>query len=374
MSKNKKKISTLKKIIRFSNWLRIASVIVIISLFIAYLTPLIHPKSLWILPFFGLAYPILLLLGILLLVYWLLNRSLKWVITLLIVILLGYVYFIRLFAWGEELQLPKNVQTSIKVLSNNVQIFDLYNPDKQKKFEVRDSIFKYSIEQNADVICFQEFYNKDNPTKFSTTELFIQQYKAIDYHQRFIYKKVGRQHFGVTMFSKLPVIAKGDVIFEIEDESNYNFCIYMDVVKNNDTFRVYNAHLQSFRISQIEEEKEHPTIVRGIVDKLKTAYPKRADQAIRINEHIKNSPYPVIVCGDFNDTPVSFVYNQFSNHLTDAFLECSSGIGSSYVGKLPAGRIDYIFHSPKLVATDFKIQKRAFSDHRAISCIISKIK
>lgn len=364
----------LKKIFRFSNVMRIGSIILIASLLVAYVTPLIHPGNLWILPFFGLAYPVLVFLAFILIIYWILMRSVKWSISLLLIVIIGYSYFFRLFAYGAETELPGNAVTSIKVLSNNVQIFDLYDEDSEKKFATRDSIFSYAIDQGADVVCFQEFYNKDNPTRFQTADLFKEQFPAADYHQRYIYKKVGRQHFGVAMFSRLPVIAKGDVIFESEDESNYNFCIYTDVVKNQDTFRVYNVHLQSFRISKIQDDTVKTEMVKGIIRKLKTAYPKRADQAIRINEHIRNSPYPVIVCGDFNDTPVSFVYNQFHNQLTDAFLSCGSGIGSTYVGKLPAGRIDYIFHSPELASSDFVVQKRPFSDHRAISCTVSKVK
>ncbi len=369
------KVSKLKKIVRFSNIMRVGSVVLIVSLIISYLTPLVHPQHLWILPFFGLAYPVLVFLSFIVILYWAFLRSVKWSITLLLLVVAGYPYFLRLFAYGESVELPKNAITSIKVLSNNVQIFDLYDEDREKKYTTRDSIFNYVVDQQPDVVCFQEFYKKDNPTEFQTTDLFRKEFDGADHHQRYIYKKTGRQHFGVVMFSRLPVIAKGDVIFESEDETNYNFCIYMDVVKNQDTFRVYNAHLQSFRISKIQDEVEGKSeVVKGIVQKLKTAYPKRADQAIRINEHIRNSPYPVIVCGDFNDTPVSFVYNQFQDHLTDAFLSCGSGIGSTYVGKLPAGRIDYVFHSPELISTNFFIQKRAFSDHRAISCVVSKVK
>ena len=112
--------------------------------------------------------------------------------------------------------------------------------------------------------------------------------------------------------------------------------------------------------------------IRLIYRKLQTAYVKRADQARRVVNHIRTSPYPTIVCGDFNDTPMSYTYNQFDRILTDAYRNTSTGIGVTYVGKMPAGRIDYIFHSPELASTNFKIQKEVLSDHRAITCIISK--
>lgn len=365
----------LRKIVRFSNAMRIVSIVTIIALCIAYLTPHVHPNHLWILPFFGLAYPLLVVFALLIVIYWFFFRSYKWALVLLFFIGIGYPYVMNLYAFGKEEINQEKVQTSIRVFSNNVQIFDLYEENKEQKYTTRDSIFSYALSQQPDVVCFQEFYSKDNPTPFQTEQLFYQEFGAVDFHKRFIYKKVGRQHFGVIMYSRLPIIAKGEVIYSSDDETNYNFCIYIDIVKNQDTFRIYNAHLQSFRISKIEEEENSKkSMIKGIISKLRTAYPKRADQAERIVEHIKNSPYPVIVCGDFNDTSVSFVYNQFNSILTDAFLTTGEGIGATYVGKLPAGRIDYIFHSNGLTAENFTIQEHPYSDHRAIACTIHKMK
>jgi endonuclease/exonuclease/phosphatase (EEP) superfamily protein YafD len=102
---------------------------------------------------------------------------------------------------------------------------------------------------------------------------------------------------------------------------------------------------------------------------LRSAFEKRADQARRVVEHLKTSPYPVIVCGDFNDTPMSYTYNQFQLLLLDAFRQSGLGLGSTYVGKLPAGRIDYLFYSAMLSVSHFKIQKQTRSDHRAVSCV-----
>jgi endonuclease/exonuclease/phosphatase family metal-dependent hydrolase len=100
----------------------------------------------------------------------------------------------------------------------------------------------------------------------------------------------------------------------------------------------------------------------------------RAEQALTVMKHISTSPYPVIICGDFNDTPMSYTYSQFNKSLVDAFRNCSSGIGPTYAGRVPAGRIDYIFHSTSLNSIQFKIQSEIHSDHRAISCRIYKQK
>ena len=351
--------------------LKTMTIVSLSALVLSYISPFVHPKSAWILPFFGLCYPITLLFGTIFLLLWAFIRS-RWALIVLAVILLGFNYHLRLFAVGIENEVPENTVTSLKVLSNNVRIFDLYNPNSGAKFAFRDSIYNYAVNSESDVVCFQEYYHKDAPTTFNTTELFKRKFGAVDFHERSIYKPIGYQHFGIILFSKYPIIAKGEVIFDTEETDNVNFSIYADIVKNQDTFRVYNVHLQSVKMGDEAVSDSSSMIIRW-VDKLRIAYPKRADQAMRIAEHLASSPYPVIVCGDFNDTPISFVYNQFTQHLNDAFLNCSAGIGSTYVGKVPAGRIDYIFHSTELISSNFKIQTQHFSDHRAIQCVISKV-
>ena len=365
----------LKKLINstFKGGLGLLTIGIIGALIMCYCIPHIHSKFIWAFPLLGLAYPIILFAAVAITLYWIIKRS--WVAILLVALLLyGYPYSKRLYAFGNK---PVEItdQKTFKVLSNNVQIFDLYNEsDSNQKFINRDSIIAYCQSEEPDVVAFQEYYSKDKPTKFTTTSVFKDELKMPYTHTRFIYKPVGRQHFGVIMFSKHPMISKGDVIFEAEDGRNYNFCIYADIVKGSDTLRVYSVHLQSFRISAIvdDEDTAPKSRLRQLVSKLKLAFPKRADQASRIIDHIQTSPYPVIVCGDFNDTPVSYVYERFHKSLGDAFLACGKGFGSTYIGKLPAGRIDYMFHSKEWTPIQFNIQKNAFSDHRAISCTFTK--
>jgi endonuclease/exonuclease/phosphatase family metal-dependent hydrolase len=184
------------------------------------------------------------------------------------------------------------------------------------------------------------------------------------------------------MLSKYPMISKGEVPLQLEEgEKSDNYCIFADIVKNNDTIRVYNVHLQSIKLKkddyELFDEQGNPiqsqtTAIENTVFKIGSAYPRRADQAKLVVAHAETSPYPVVICGDFNDTPLSYTYNQFNKVFIDAFREASYGIGSTYAGKIPAGRIDFIFHSDNLEAFDFEIQKSVVSDHRAIWCTISQ--
>ena len=85
-------------------------------------------------------------------------------------------------------------------------------------------------------------------------------------------------------------------------------------------------------------------------------------------DHIQKSPYPVIVCGDFNDTPVSYAYRQVRGNLKDAFVESGWGISNTYNGVLPSIRIDYILFDQKIKAVNYNRDKVIFSDHFPVHC------
>lgn len=370
----------LKKILRFSSLIKVMTIICLLGLLLAYLAPFVHPNTFKILPFFGLAYPIILIFTLLFLLIWSLAKS-KWALITLGVLLIGGKLHFRMIAIGSNEDLLPTEERILHVMSYNVRLFDLYNSEAKDRLVKRDSIFNYISAVNPDILCFQEFYHQDKPTNFSTRDTIIQFLGIKDYHERYAHKLRGRQNFGVAIVSKYPMIAKGDVMFSTQGENDFNYCIYVDIIKHQDTFRIYNVHLQSIRLVAEDysvfvdgstKTLENKSTIRLMIDKLRIAYPKRAEQARNVMEHVKTSPYPTIVCGDFNDTPMSYAYNQFNNSLTDAFRNCSSGIGSTYVGKVPAGRIDYIFHSNDLHSTHFVIQKNPYSDHRAISCKIFK--
>ena len=367
------------KLLRFSSLFKLLTVICLVGLLLAYLTPFVHPNTLKILPFFGLAYPIILLFTLLFLVLWIIVRSRMSILILFVLVIGGKLHF-RMIALGSDPDEQPEETEQLKVLSYNVRLFDLYTSSNENRTVNRDKIFAYLKDVNPDILCFQEFYHQDKPTKFITRDSIIQFLEIRDYHERYAHKLRGRQNFGVAILSKYPIISKGDLNFEAQSENDFNYCVFADIVRGNDTFRIYNVHLQSIRLQnddydlfeQGSAKAADKSTVRLLVDKLLIAYPKRAQQARRVMEHVETSPYPTIVCGDFNDTPMSYTYHQFNKKLTDSYRNTSKGIGSTYAGRVPAGRIDYIFHSKDLESAGFTIQKEAYSDHRAISTRIFK--
>ncbi|MBN4061605.1 endonuclease/exonuclease/phosphatase family protein [Bacteroidales bacterium AH-315-I05] len=363
-----KKLSLVSKIIFILN--NIAA----IGLLISYLAPFVSPA----LPlagsiaFFGLAYPALLLLNALFLLYWLIRLKRQFLLSV-IVILIGWNplnHFIKINFDNEEIS-----GNSTKVLSYNVRLFDLYNWTKNT--QTRNKMFDFIKEENADVLCLQEFYYADSNSYFRTLDTLIIFQQAKNYHIEYT-AKAEFHYFGIATFSKYPIVNKGLVSFK---EKSNNICIFSDVKIGEDTVRIYNAHLASihFRKSDYQflekmNESDTEKQIEGskqILKRLKTAFIKRASQADAIAEHIKTSPHPVIMCGDFNDSPQSYAYEQISDGLKDAFIESGRGIGTTYIGRFPSFRIDYILHSEEIQSFGFRKIQATYSDHYPISCQIN---
>ena len=340
-------------------------------------TPYINPVQLPLLPFLGLGFPVLLLLNIYFALFWFFKRSI-WFWGALLTVVITIPFQMRIFSLNIiTTEIPAQSKSQFKLMSYNVRLFDLYNPIRKEALNTRNSIFNYLRKENPDILCVQEYYQREKPSSFETTDSIMQIMKGPWFHKKELHLHKSKQTFGLATFSKLPIIHKGNVQHKGSTGNNKNYCIYIDIVKNNDTIRVYNVHLQSIRlktdyyINNIEGKQEDAKAgIKRAYAKLKKAFAIRAAQSAAVSDHIMNAPYPVLVCGDFNDTPMSYTYHRFEKSLTDAFRNTSYGFGATYVGLLPAGRIDYIFHSNELNSSNFNIQKTAHSDHRAISCII----
>ena len=369
-------------ITRLSSLMKALTFICLGCMLLTYLCPFVHPSDLWIIPFFGLAYPVILLFTLLFLVYWIFMKSRMAILIALVLFFGGKLHFRTVsMPFGTEEYIENESLPALKITSYNVRLFDLYEWSDAGKYVNRNLIFKYLQNQNSDIVCFQEFYHQDRPTKFPTRDTLKGLLQTSFCHEKYSHKLEGRQNFGIAMLSKYPMISRGDIVFEDPLNIDNNYCIFADIVKGKDTFRVYNVHLQSIKFKKDEYQvfsdsvhkiKEKKSTAQLLLEKLRIAYPKRSEQARLVVEHMQQSPFPIIICGDFNDTPMSYTYNIFNGLYTDAFRNSSSGLGVTYAGKVPAGRIDYIFHTKNLHSGNFEIQQEVYSDHRAITCKIWK--
>lgn len=355
-----------------------------LMLLVTYTTPYISPQTFWPMAILGLAYPILLGINILFLIYWSLHKKILYVIFSILIILCGFPLLERTIGTVGEPAPLDSTKVGIKVLSYNVKNFDLYNWNKN--IEARNQMMALIREENPDVVCFQEFFTKDDDEKGFDNVKWMQEqlgYPHYHFHKSLTVRE--REHFGVALFSKYPLSNQNHIVI---DGSQANTIIYADVSVDNKTFRLFNAHLQSIHLgrsdlrymkelggSEKSKEKktaeDHWKYSKSIVNKLKNAFVKRSKQAKQLHEYIKTSPHPVVVVGDFNDTPTSYTYKVISQGLKDAFLNAGIGLGVTYAGPLPALRIDYILYDPALGAREFKIINKELSDHFPISCIVS---
>ncbi|MES2590445.1 MAG: endonuclease/exonuclease/phosphatase family protein [Bacteroidota bacterium] len=346
-----------------------------IGLLISYFASYVSPENFWFFALFGLAYPLLVILNLLFVTYWGIQLK-KRAFYSLIIILGGWVQMTKYVQVSFD-NSPEKSKKLIKVMSYNVKSFDLYNWSNDKG--TRNKIFELINDESPDIICFQEFFTRDTSKLFNNLDTLLQFQKAKNTHIEFTTTKRTVNHWGLAIFSTYPIISKGKIIF---DPKNNNICIFSDIKINNDTVRVYNVHLQSIHFNYVDyqfvddimnnKETEELEKSKNILRRLKKGFIKRSGQTELVAEHISNSPYPAIVCGDFNDPPASYTYHTIAKNLKDSFIESGNGFGRSYIGKFPSFRIDYILHSKQYKAYDFRTIREELSDHFPVCCYLEK--
>jgi endonuclease/exonuclease/phosphatase family metal-dependent hydrolase len=339
--------------------------------FLSSLAPYISPQTFWIIAILGLGFYYLYIINFIFLA-WCIVRIKKTFFISLVPFLTGLPVLLHIIAFNfSSPQKTSEKNNSIKVITYNVHIFDLYN--WRHNAESRLKFFDFFTKENPDILCMQEFYTSTNAgyRNLDTLKQFLHCKNVHALLPIFIY---GTDYFGIATLSRFPILKK-EIIFS--DPKSANGGISSDVLIGNDTVRIYNLHMQSIRfknedykyvknISAAHEDKPVQGLL-GIVKRLHKAFIKRAKQADLVAESIRQCPYPVIVCGDFNDSPSSNTYHTISNSLSDSFLENSRGAGSTYNGIFPAFRIDYILHSNKISSSNYKKHHFTLSDHFPIA-------
>jgi len=327
----------------------------------------------WPIAFLGLAYPFLLVSNFIFVLFWGITR--KWYTLIsLFIILLGWNYigrFLQLrFSGGDSF-----TRGDIHLLSYNVRMFNKYDWEEAA---VGDSIIQYAIDRGTDIACFQEYLTVNAPGRFSKDALNSFLHDFPFRHEYFTYNDIPSWSTGIVIFSKLPIVRKGTLLFE----NSYNACSFSDLLYQEDTIRVFNVHLQSIYLKEnsysiINDplnklDQKRLDEMKDISGRLKNAFIKRARQVDEVSRLIRRSPYPVIVCGDFNDTPLSYTYQKIRGDLSDAFRDAGTGLSNTYRGDFPSFRIDFIFYSPYFRALGYQRDRVSYSDHYPVSCQLSK--
>lgn len=342
--------------------------IFIILLLSTHLTMVLSPEFFWPLSILSLGFPAIALINILFVVFWLVLLKKYFVYSLLGLILSYSLVFSHFQIPG--LSQKSNAEGSITVLSFNTHNLSNSNIMKGDKV-VRSKIIDFVNNQNADIICFQEF--QSYPTRgVNTINDFQRAFKHKYVHSAPYLKKNIHEFLDLfVMYSKYPI--KNSKSFFLKGKS---FGFYSDLEINGQMVRLFNLHLESNHFNKsdydvfdeddlaLDEEKRNQFLL--LIHKIKKYSIIRSQQVKEIKEEIDNSPYPVIVVGDFNDTPASYTYNKIAGSLNDAFVKKGSGYGDTYNGKLPPMRIDYNLFSDHFKILDHRIMKPDLSDHYPI--------
>lgn len=345
-------------VIKSLRWLNALLVLLTLG---AYLSPWVNPTYFWPLSVLGLLYPWLLLGHVLFVLFWAFLKK-KYFLLSLACILLGWNHLDNFIGLpGRASQDAEAASGSIiKVMSFNSFGFQWQKDARNRRLSAAELKEAISFE-GYDLVLIQEF-----PTSGATT------YPAdhILQNSDLKYTNVSRGH-SLAIFSRYPIVAQGAHYFE----NGYNGYQWVDVAVDGTTLRVFNVHLQSNAVSMLAkrvaeegniQEKKTWLDIKGMMLRYRIAVEKRVGQAKEVAREVAKSPYPVLMGGDFNDTPQSFMYHTISPQLTDHFREKGKGLGITYHGKIPALRIDYIFSSGGIEVLSHRIDKPNFSDHLPI--------
>ncbi len=351
------------------NLLLAANLLFGLSLLVSYLAVHINPDTFIIPAFFGLAYPYLLLVNIIIVIIWVALLKYEAFISV-IIIALGFTHLSNYIRIGKP---SGNTDGSFKVLSYNLRLFNVYEGPGANS---ENKVLSFLKDQKADILCLQEFYMTGAPSQKDT---IIRSALGDNYYSHI--KVIGSgtdKYYGIVTYSRFPIIRKGEIIHP----GSSSLSIFSDIVIEKDTFRIFNNQLQSFRLKRMERsfleeitspgDNETLDEVKNLSVNLKKGFVIRATQAQSVKAHINQSPYPVIIAGDFNDTPVSYSYRKIRKGLNDAFVNSGYGAGFTYKGNYPANRIDYILYDDVLESTNFEIFKVKFSDHYPVAAWFRK--
>ncbi len=362
------------KKIRFRDivkWIIFATnIVAIMLLFCSFLSWNVSPLKTNLFSYIGLAFGMIFLFNVGYLIFWIFFSKWKLALVSLAAILLCHkpvTTFFPMHLFPEEAP-PE----TIEILTYNVQGF----PEERNKNSAEHPILDYIARSNADIVCLQEYLvSKTGQSIFSQRDVnrLLNKYP---YRSVTGLESSGKYHiFGLACFSKYPIEKTHEVVFE----SSYNGAAVYTINIHGNRYTVANMHLESNSI-KVEDKKLYSdfiqnsdsvkleTVTTNIRTRLGGAYRMRARQVEKVKQYIGTQETKgTIICGDFNDTPISYAYHQMRKGLKDAYVSTSFGPGITYHEDLFLFRIDYIMHSKNIKAFKAKVDKVKFSDHYPLS-------
>ena len=361
-----KKLSHWSKLLRFV--FRLLSLVVISFYLLSYISAHFTPNVFMFFSVLGLFFLPLLLVFILVAIVMAFRKEWKWLVAFGVCFVFSLPDLLSFFNFSSTKE-QEAKELGMTVMTHNTHLMGYYDGENAKRN--RDAILNEIQNVKPNVLCLQECYWNTNGGYFLSEQSRNEILKGYSVHERATHVLSDGGRFGLVIFSSYPVVNQGQVPFE--NEVN-NFCIYLDVLVGSDTVRIYNAHLQSFRLKKKSldlfdeniDMNEIQNESKPLFIQLYRSSLKRSLQTDVLAAHVEACSYKVILTGDFNDTPISYTYNRLTRKLFDSFIDAGKGVGSTYRGPLLGLRIDYVLHSESLKARSYITSEAGFSDHHPV--------
>lgn len=336
-----KKLSGLERLVFVFNLL--AALLLLLSYSLSFLPPM----QFGLLSVLSLGVPLLIILNSVFFLYWLLKVK-KQLLLSLVVLIIGFNYVTSLYKFTSSK--PNSSTSDLTIMSYNVRLFNLFEwiDIDNIEAEIKNLILKDS----PDLICFQEYHKSDT-------------FKLDDYFKYESLSK-GKVRSGQAIYSKFPILNSGSISFP----NTSNDAIFIDIKVKEDTIRVYNVHLQSSKINTDVDALKKETS-ENLLKRVSTTFKTQQTQADLFLNHVKSSPYKVIISGDFNNTVYSYVYHYIKGDFIDAFQEAGNGFGRTYDFKFFPVRIDFILTDQSFKVDGFSNYDQKYSDHYPIMTSLS---
>jgi len=373
---NKKKKKWYAPILTlFSSVVAIINLACAVLLIISAYSGIVSPAKTVIFAYLGLAFPVLLAVNLFFMLWWILTKKL----------IMVFLVTASLIACWEPLMLYCPIHPETEVLpSGNVVKIMTYNvmsfAYKDHKPDSHNKIIDYIAASDADIVCLQE-YRVSGRNNLMNSEDVAKALPMYPYISEIFFTAPGSKNYryGLALLSKFPIISAKRIYFD----SKYNgSAIYTINVRERKLF-VINNHLESFKLTSQDRNivsdmfsltpmDVFDELKGSIQQKLGEAYRTRAHQAeVVAAEIVKSKAKYLIVCGDFNDTPLSYAHNTIQGYLTDAYKESGMGPGISYNKNYFWFRIDHLLHSSSINAYNCRVDRSIkLSDHYPMSCVV----
>lgn len=364
-------LKTLKLL--FKSLFVLANVLVVVLFIISAYSDRVSPDTILGLSYLGLAFPVLFVLNLCFVIYWLFLWEWRFLLIGLCAFLICWGPVSKYFPYHSHTKdIPK--ENVLKVLTYNVMGFAYKNHSKDSP----NKIIQYIANSGADIVCLQE-YAAGKSDNFLTNRKINGTLAMYPYRSLIPINASGYLNFGIAVFSKYPISNSR----RIKYDSEYNGSAVHEITVNGKKLTLINNHLESFKLTMEDRSRYKAFIknlstdtfdgIKGALEqKLGPAFKIRARQAEAVAAEIAKAKGDyILVCGDFNDTPISYAHRTIQGPLVDSFAESGQGMGVTYNQNMFWFRIDNILHSPNMKSINCTVDKIRYSDHYPLWCYLT---